>query len=150
MLNEWQPRIIQLLAVPGIIVAYYLLLFHNGELIAGCSGTGWDDCGVVSGPEGQYASIGPLPVALIGLIGYAFIFFLIWLRPWWQVIDEYLPELLIGTVGLAFLFSIGLTAIEALVLRAFCRYCVVSAVIVLVMFGLSVSYLHSATKRTEY
>jgi len=28
--QDWQLRLIQLLTIPGILVAYYLLLFHNG------------------------------------------------------------------------------------------------------------------------
>ena len=59
--NGWQLKLIQLLAVPGLLVAYYLLLFHNGDLVAGCSSSGWDDCGLVSGPDGQFSAIGPIP-----------------------------------------------------------------------------------------
>ena len=66
--NGWQMRLIQLLAVPGLLLAYYLLLFHNGDLVAGCSSSGWDDCGLVSGPDGRFSAIGPVPVALIGLL----------------------------------------------------------------------------------
>jgi uncharacterized membrane protein len=142
--EDWQVRLIQLLAVPGLLVAFYLLLFHNGVLVVGCSGSGWDDCGSVSGPDAPYSSIGPVPVALIGMIGYGSIFLLIWLGAWWEPLDHYLPELLVGTIGLAFLFTLALTGLELFVIGAFCRYCVVSAVIVVLMFSLAISYLRSA------
>lgn len=141
--ENWQVRLIQLLAVPGLLVAYYLLLFHNGSLIAACSGSGWDDCGLVSGPDAPYSSIGPVPVALIGLLGYGLIFLLTWLKNWLPALEDYLPEILVGVTGLAFLFSLGLTGLELLVIHAFCRYCVVSAVIVTIMFFLSLNYLRN-------
>jgi uncharacterized membrane protein len=142
---NWQLQLIQLLAVPGLLVAYFLLLFHEGKLIAVCAPSAWDDCGLVSGPGAPYASIGPVPVALIGLVGYAVIFLLIWLRDWWPRLAEYLPELLVAVTGLAFLFSLGLTALELFVIYVICRYCLVSAVIVTIMFVLAISNLRVAS-----
>ncbi len=142
--EDWPISIIQLLAVPGILIAFFLLLFHDGKLIEVCSASGWDDCGKVSGPDGAYSSIGPIPVALIGLVGYCAIFLSVWLRDWWSFIDDYLPELLAGLTGLAFLFSVGLSALELFVIHAICRYCVVSAVIITVMLILSIGHLRSA------
>lgn len=139
-MKEWQLKIIQLLSIPGMLLAYYLLLFHNGVLIAGCTASGWDDCGAVSGPGAPYAEIGPVPVALIGLVGYAFIFGLIWAKDLWPLVDDYLPELLLGATGFALLMSLVLTGLEAFVLQAFCRYCLVSAALVIVLFGLALSY----------
>lgn len=147
--DEWQVRIIQLLAVPGLLIAFYLWLFHNGDLIAVCGPGGWDDCGVVSGPDARFSSIGPIPVAAIGFAGYVAIFGAIWLRNWLTIIDNYLPEILVGLTGIAFLFSAYLTALELFVINAFCRYCVVSAIIVTIMFALSLSYLRSATGSVE-
>lgn len=144
-LSDWQLRFIQLLAIPGLVVAYYLLLFHEGQLVIVCSG-GWDDCGAVSGPDAPYSSIGPVPVALIGMTGYALIFMLVWLRDWLPLLDEYLPEIMVSVTGLALLFSLWLTGLELFVIHAFCRFCVVSAVIILIMFALAVSYLRTVTK----
>jgi uncharacterized membrane protein len=141
LIKGWQVRLIQLLAVPGLLVAFYLLLYHNGTIISICTPSVWEDCGQVSGPGARFASLGPIPVALIGLVGYALIFMLVWLKDWLPALDDYLPELLVGTTGLAFLFSLGLTGLELFVIHALCRYCVVSAVIVTVMFFLALSYL---------
>ncbi|MGB3716871.1 MAG: vitamin K epoxide reductase family protein [Candidatus Promineifilaceae bacterium] len=141
--EDWPIRVIQLLTLPGMMVAFYLLLFHSGDLIAACSSGGWDDCGQVSGPDAPYSSVGPIPVALIGLVGYAVIFLVTWLADWWPWIDENLPELMVAFTGLAFLFSLGLTALELFVIQAICRYCVVSAVIATIMFLLAFVYLRS-------
>jgi len=138
--DKWQVRLIQLLAVPGLLVAFYLLLYHNGVLFTTCRAGTWEDCGLVSGPNAPYAAIGPIPVALIGLVGYAIIFLLTWLPPWSATIDRILPHLLLGVIGLALLFTASLTALEIFVIHAVCRYCLVSAGIILVMFLLALSY----------
>lgn len=141
MPKDWQPRLIQLLAIPGLLLAFYLLLYHNGVLTISCGTGGWEDCGQVSGPGAPYSAIGPVPVALIGVLGYALIFLLVWLKDWLTWIDDYLPELMAGATGLAFLFSLGLTGLEVFVIRTLCRYCLISAALVTVMFGLAISFL---------
>ncbi|MBE2200175.1 MAG: vitamin K epoxide reductase family protein [Anaerolinea sp.] len=147
--NDWQIKIIQLLSVVGIVIAYFLYLYHEGSLIGVCTPSSWDDCGQVSGPGAPYASVGPIPVALIGMIGYIAIFGLTWLRDWLPLLDEYVPELMLGMTGLAFLFSLWLTVLEIFVIHAVCRYCVISATIVTVMFVLSISYLRSVNHSAD-
>ncbi|MFQ5398611.1 MAG: vitamin K epoxide reductase family protein [Anaerolineae bacterium] len=147
--RKWQVLLIQLLAVAGMFVAYYLWLFHKGSIVAACGASGWDNCGRVSGPDAPYSAIGPIPIALIGLVGYVAIFLTTWLQDWSETVEVYLPELLVGLSGLAFLFSLGLTGLELFVIHAICRYCVVSAVIVTLIFGLSISYLRSAAAAEE-
>lgn len=147
--KEWQAKLIQLLAVPGMMVAYYLLLFHSGSLFTTCSVNEWFDCGQVSGPESPYSSIGPVPVALLGLLGYASIFIVVWLQEWIPLVEDNLPELVIGLVSLAFLFTLGLTALELFVIHAFCQYCLYSAAIVTVMFILAISYVLSSRRQDD-
>ncbi|MEJ2750972.1 MAG: vitamin K epoxide reductase family protein [Anaerolineae bacterium] len=137
--DHWQARLIQLLSVAGIVTAFYLLLYHQGKVFSACKVNAVFVCGQVSGPGAPYS--------LIGLVGYAVIFLLIWLQDWLPVVEENLPELLIGTVGLAFLFTLYLTSLEFFAIGSFCQYCVWSAVIVLTMFILAISYLRTARSR---
>lgn len=145
--EKWQVRLIQFLSVPGLLVAFYLLLYHNGSLTATCTIGSWEDCGLVSGPDAPYSSIGPIPVALIGFVGYALIFLLTWLADWVSIVERWLPELLIGIIGLALIFTIGLTALEIFVIHAVCRYCLVSAAIIMMMFFLAISYLRAVNRK---
>jgi uncharacterized membrane protein len=147
--EDWPVRVIQLLAVPGMLIAYYLYLFHSGSLFTTCSVNDLFDCGQVSGPDSPYSSIGPIPVALIGLIGYVTIFFVVWIREWVDFVADNLPELIMGVVGLAFLFTLGLTALEILVIHAFCQYCLYSAAVILVMFILAIIYLVQSRKEPQ-
>jgi uncharacterized membrane protein len=84
-------------------------------------------------------------VALIGLLGYVTLFLLAWLKDWLAVVEDYLPEMLVGLSAVAFLFSLGLTGLELFVIHAICLYCVVSAVLVTIIFGLSLHYLRQVT-----
>ena len=143
----WQANIIQVLAVPGMMVAYYLYLYHSGSLFTTCTINDWFDCGQVSGPASPYSSIGPIPVALIGLLGYASIFLLVWLQDWIPSVKDNLPEILAGFVGLAFLFTLGLTVLEIFVIHALCQYCLYSAIVIIVMFVLAISFLVSSRKQ---
>jgi len=147
--SDWQVRLVQLLAVPGLIIAFYLLLYHHGDLVNVCRPSGWDDCGKVSGPDAPYSAIGPIPVALIGLLGYAVIFVITWLKDWWSLLDDYLPEIMLALTGFAFLFSLGLTGLELFVIGAICRFCVLSALIMTIMFALAVSYLRAVNRAAE-
>jgi uncharacterized membrane protein len=144
--DDWQVRLIQLLTVPGMLLAFYLLLYHNGSLVDVCTASGWNDCGKVSGPDAPYSAIGSIPVALIGLIGYASLFLLAWAKDWLEAVEDYLPELLVGLTAVAFLFSLVLTGLELFIIHAICRYCVVSAVITTVIFVLSLHYLRAVNR----
>jgi len=144
--ENWQVRLIQLLAVGGMMLAFFLLLFHEGKLISVCSTGGWDDCGQVSGPTARYASIGPIPVALMGLIGYIAIFMAAWLEDWIEFVEIYMAEIMISLTGMAFLVSLGLTLLEIFVIHHICRYCVISAVIVTTQLILAIIYLRAVSK----
>ena len=147
--KDWSLRLIQLLAIPGMFLAYYLLLYHNGQLFSVCEPNGFEDCGLVSGPGATYSSLGPIALALIGLVGYLTIFFTIWLKDWVDFVEDYMPEIILGLTGIAFLFTAFLTALEAFVIHAYCRYCLMSAGIITIMLILAVINLRSANKAEE-
>jgi uncharacterized membrane protein len=144
--DNWQARVIQLLAVPGLLLSFYLLLYHNGIIPEICHASGWEDCGLVSGPSARFSSVGPVPVALIGFVGYATIFLVTWLAPWSELVDRYQPELLMGLTAIAFIVSLGLTGLELFVIHAFCRFCVISALIVTAMLLLAISFLRDTNR----
>lgn len=151
MRQDWQLKTIQLLAVPGLLTAFFLYLYHQELIIGVCKPGGWSNCDAVSGPYAPFSKIplpfvGDVPVALIGLIGYAAIFLTVWLRDFVPIIERYAGLLLGGMVTFALLFTTGLTALEAFVLNAWCQYCLLSAAIIVVMFGLTVSYWVSARR----
>lgn len=95
-------------------------------------------CLVASGCEtvltSAYATIGPIPISLIGA-GYYLALFLgslsLLSRP-----NPNLLKWLVNLGGAGFAVSIGLVGIQAFILRAFCTYCLVSAATTTALFGL--------------
>ncbi|MBK6326165.1 MAG: hypothetical protein KA362_12025 [Chloroflexi bacterium] len=147
--DDWQIRVIQLLSVFGMFVAYFLLLFHNGDIVGVCEPGGFEDCGIVSGPGAPYSAIGPIPVALIGLLGYITIFMVAWLKDWVGILDDYLPEIMIGLTGLAVVFTLYLTLLEIFIIHAVCRYCLISAGIIIIQLILAIGYIRAVNKAVD-
>jgi uncharacterized membrane protein len=109
-----------LVCVLGLAVASYLTYIHYAELEPLCVGGG-GGCEKVQ--TSDYAELAGVPVALLGLVGYALI----------------LASLLVaGDVGrvsgallalAGFGFSLYLTWVELFEIDAICQWCVVSAVL---------------------
>lgn len=106
------------LTLAGIAIAGYLTWVHYEGLSPICTTGGCERVQASS-----YSEIGPIPVALLGLIGYVVILASLAIR---------------GDVGRAatfmltlagFAFSVYLTYLELFVIDAICQWCVASAVV---------------------
>lgn len=125
---------IAVLALAGMFVSLYLWLHKLGLIGVLQCGTGGCDTVQAS----SYSLFLGLPVALYGVVGYAALLALglVSVRqgdgPWgW-------PDTAIaGLATTAFLFTLYLTALELFVIHAICRWCVASAVIIVLIFGLA-------------
>ena len=147
----WQIRFIQALSVVGLIVAFYLYLFHSGDLVIACGEESWlsryivIDCYNVSGPTASTSSISlggkEISIALIGLLGYAGIFGTIWLGDMVKGIGRYVRELVASMVILGSIFTVWLTWLEATQIGAYCLYCLYSAAVMAVMLILTLMML---------
>lgn len=112
------------LAAGGLADSLYLTWYRYDPAVRVCV--------VVRGCEtvnqSPYATVGPVPVALIGLAGYALLVLLLLLQ---RSGPARLREpagygvyaLSVGGTG----FALYLTAVEAFVLRAFCSFCLLAA-----------------------
>lgn len=118
----------------GIFVAGYLTIYKLGYLgFIQCSTGGCET--VQSSP---YAMLFGTPVALLGLIGYIVIFTIamMGIQPRW-VAARWVAVLLVFISGVGTAFSAYLTYLEAAVIHAWCQWCVVSAILMTVIFVLS-------------
>jgi vitamin-K-epoxide reductase (warfarin-sensitive) len=112
-----------ILAILGIVVSSLALREHYREYgDSPCSINERWDCGVVN--HSRFAMLGPIPVAAVGIIGYALMAVLALMRSYRLLI---IPTF----AGLA--FSLYLANIEAHVLQVWCVYCVASLVIISLM-----------------
>ena len=129
---------IALLALVGLLVATYLWLYKIGVLGELKCGTG--SCEYVQ--TSPYAEVFGVPVAFIGVVGYAILFLigLAGVQPRFAA-DRRVTVLLALLATIGFGFTLYLTAIELLVLHAICRWCVGSAVIITAIWTLALAGL---------
>lgn len=132
---EWSPpanrMAIAVLALVGALVASYLLLHNLG--LTGPVACGIGDCATVQ--NSRYARIAGIPVSALGLAGYLalVVLALLGLRPG-LARARWISVLLLGGALAGVLFSAYLTFLEAFVIRAWCQWCVISAVLITLIF----------------
>ncbi|MYA63744.1 MAG: vitamin K epoxide reductase family protein [Gemmatimonadetes bacterium] len=123
---------IALLSLVGAFLAFYLLAANLGWTPPVPCGTG--DCATVQSSE--YATVGPVPVSGIGLAGYVALLALSLAGLQDRLSrSRLIPFLLFGGALFGVLFSGYLTYLEAAVIKAWCRYCVASAIIITIVFA---------------
>lgn len=122
---------IAVMALIGLFIAFYLLahsLGWTGSLLCGVG-----DCERVQ--QSSYSHIGPVPVAGLGVLGYVVMLVVSFLgiQPGGRE-SRTLGVLLFvgGTIG--FGFSLYLTYLEGAVIHAWCQWCVMSAILMTLIF----------------
>ncbi len=131
---NWRPWLMRLLALAGIGVSGYLTWTHLANQAVACGGS--QDCDIVQ--QSVYSEVMGVPVALLGLLAYATLLALTWLRGRLPAeLDAYVPLAVFGTSLIGVLYSAYLTYLELYVIDAICRWCVSSAIIMTAFFLLS-------------
>lgn len=126
---------VAVLSVGGLLISAYLWMFKHGYIGTLACGTGACETVQLS----PYSSFLGVDVALLGFLGYAAMLgvSLVGIQPAWLGRPGPSRALLLLAAG-ALLFAAYLTGIELFVLHAVCRWCAASAVIVALIFGLSI------------
>lgn len=119
------------LAAAGVVVSAFALHAHYSTryLELPCDINSVWSCGLVN--HSRYASVLGVPVALIGVIGYALLGIVAWL-------ERRLQFMALSIIGLG--LALYFTNIEATVLHMWCLFCVSSQVIIAVMTLLSIGW----------
>lgn len=135
MVNEDKLRLASgILAVIGLIDSLYLTwakLTHSAVICGGST-----ECQTVN--DSPYAEIAGIPISLLGMGAYIAILGLLYLESRGDFWREYSRMFLFGITLVGVLYSAYLTFIEVAVLYAICPYCVVSAVVMLLLFIIAV------------
>jgi uncharacterized membrane protein len=108
------------LAVAGLLVSFLALRVHYSTETQPCDINAHWDCGVVN--HSPFSMIGPIPVAALGMAGYALLGVL-------AVLRRRALALAAAVAGLG--FALYLSHIEKDVLEVWCLYCVISQGIIL-------------------
>jgi uncharacterized membrane protein len=119
------------MSMVGVFVASYLYLYKIGKIGTMACGTG--GCETVQTSE--WARFFGIEVSLIGLLGYLGLFLvaMVGLQPPFAA-RRGVSLLLVAMSGLGVAFAFYLTVLEVMVIHAICRWCVASAVIILLVF----------------
>jgi uncharacterized membrane protein len=86
----------------------------------------------------QWSTLAGIPIAYLGFLSYAAIILLILFGKKIKFLVPYNEYLFFFITLVGFLFSAYLTYIEAFVLKTFCQWCVVSALMMTILFSISV------------
>ena len=124
-------NIIKCLSLVGMVVALYSLYeYYYGTIDSFCNISSRFSCYAVY--QSEYSAIFGVPVALIGIIGYGFIFTL----SHWGVSGKIsrFQDLIFVTSLLAVIFSGRLVYISGFVTKVWCPSCIISYVIILAIF----------------
>jgi uncharacterized membrane protein len=130
-----------ILAFLGTADSLYLsyIKLTSGDLACSALGGG---CGIVN--SSYYAYVGGVYVGYIGLVGYVAILAALLLEKRIGLLQQHGKLLVGGMTMFGFLFSGYLTAVEAFILHQWCQWCVISAIIMTLLFGLSLARLFFA------
>ena len=112
----------------GIGVATYIAIAESGGGAPACL-AGGSGCETVA--ESQYSELVGINVAVIGIVGYVLLLVAALLRGDGARMGGFALSLA------GFGFSVYLTYLELFVIEAVCQWCVVSAILMTVLFGLN-------------
>lgn len=134
--------IVATLALAGIFVATYLLLYKLGRI--GHLSCSVGSCETVN--TSKWAKFMGAPVAAWGVGYYIAVFLLSVISTAERYADSVgVSKILAFVTGTGFLFSAYLTYLELFQIHAICQWCVISAIIATIMFVVSVSDFREAS-----
>ena len=122
------------LAIIGLLVSVYMTIYKITSNDSMCIGS--KDCSVVN--ASRYSEIYGIPVAVIGLLGYAVILAVLLLERNPGFFKQNGTMLLFGLSLTGFLFTLYLIFLEIALIKAYCPFCITSQVTMISIFILSV------------
>ena len=137
---------IMILGLCGMGISGYLTYGYLVNTSIGCPFNA--NCDLVQ--ASSYAYMWGIPVPLLGFLMYAYLTFLSILlfrgKPEWENI------LSLGIYGVSLagvIFTVYLYYLELFVLHAFCSWCIVSSIVIVCIFILSLVYLNKIKQHSE-
>jgi len=129
--------VIAFFCLAGVVVSALALGEHYNTQPSPCRIDAVWDCGIVN--QSPLAMFAGVPVAMIGIVGYALL----------ESLAGRFPRIVAGGALFATLFAFRLTWIEWKVLRVWCLYCVTSQGIILVVLALAVAQAFLSMKGSK-
>ncbi|MCX8062479.1 MAG: vitamin K epoxide reductase family protein [Anaerolineales bacterium] len=139
--SKWMNILFPVMCVIGLVIAAYIAFVQLFQVQAICGPL--EGCNTVL--QSRYAKLlGFVPNSVLGFLSYLAVFFLwIWhlrRRDW---LSRQSPLLILAITLLGSLLSVYLTVLQVFTLKALCMWCLSSAVIITLLFLLSISHYQS-------
>jgi uncharacterized membrane protein len=135
MMNRPESKISSLIVIIasliGLMDCIYLSYIKLTNTAIYCT-PGLGHCDVVN--SSQWSELWGIPLAIYGIIGYSILLFLAVFGNRIKILAPYAELLLFATSLAGFLFSLYLTYLELFVIKAICQWCVLSALMMTVIF----------------
>ena len=133
-MDKWLNKALLVLVVIGLLVSIYMTIYKYTGNDGMCVGSG--DCKTVN--ASRYSEIYGIPVALVGVGGYASILAMLLLEKRYAFLRKNASMILFGFATLGFMFTLYLVYVEVTLLKAYCPFCVASQTTMTLIFILSV------------
>ena len=122
------------LTIIGLLVSIYMTIYKVTSNEAMCIGS--SGCSEVN--ASRYSEINGIPVAVLGVIGYASILALLFLENRLSFFQENGPMIFFGVSLIGFLFTVYLIYLEIALIKAYCPFCLTSQAVMTIIFIISV------------
>jgi len=133
-MEKWLYRTLIAFTIIGLLVSIYMTIYKITSNNAMCLGSG--DCSTVN--SSPYSEVNGIPVAGIGVLGYAAILAALFFEKRNKFFRENGTLLVFGMALTGFLFTVWLIYVEIALLKALCPFCVTSQVAMTIIFILAV------------
>jgi uncharacterized membrane protein len=121
--------------VLAILVSGYLSYLKVANVDAVCVEAAVFDCGTVL--NSFYSEISGIPIAWLGLAVNLIATVLLILEPRVEFLRRFGVALIFGLILFAFLFSMYLIYVQAVLIKAYCPWCLSHEALITILFGLS-------------
>jgi uncharacterized membrane protein len=127
-----------LLTVIGLLVATYMTVYAFTSNDNMCIGS--RDCSVVNASRYSKVNLAGfnVPVAVIGMVGYAAILGVLLFERRMDLLQENGTLVFFGLSLMGFLFTLYLIYVEIALIKAYCPFCIASQTAMILIFILSV------------
>jgi uncharacterized membrane protein len=126
-----------ILTIIGLLVSIYMTIYKITSNDNMCIGSG--DCKTVN--ASRYAEVYGIPVAVLGVAGYAAILTVLLLQRKPGFFQQNGSLLFFGLSLTGFLFTLYLIFVEVALIRAYCPFCITSQTVMTIIFIISVIHL---------
>jgi uncharacterized membrane protein len=123
-----------ILTILGLLVSIYMTIFkitNNAKMCIGSHG-----CSIVN--SSRYSEVNGIPVAVLGVVGYAAILAVLLLERRPGFFQQNGTLIFFGLSLTGFLFTLYLIFVEVALIKAYCPFCITSQTAMTLIFIISV------------